>query len=55
MADYVAVSEAVRLAEKKTTLLREVMKMRAESASQADTSKNTKPSTDQPKGSSQKT
>jgi hypothetical protein len=32
MADYVAVAEAVRLAEKKTTLLREVMKARTQTA-----------------------
>jgi hypothetical protein len=31
VANYVAVAEAVRLAEKDTTLLRQVMKMRAES------------------------
>ena len=31
MADYVAVAEAVRLAETKTALLREVMKMRSQS------------------------
>lgn len=32
MAEYVAVVEAVRLAEKRTELLREVMKKRAEGA-----------------------
>ena len=32
MAQFVAVAEAVRLAEKQTTLLREVMKLRNEAA-----------------------
>ena len=37
MVDYVAVAEAVRLAGKQTTLLREVMTLRAQAASSPQT------------------
>lgn len=44
MANYVAVTDAVRLAEKKTGLLREVIKMRTLGASHSQSTKIVSPS-----------
>jgi hypothetical protein len=53
MADYVAVAEAMRIASKQTSLLREVMKMRAEGAA-SSSPKDTGASSGETKANSSK-